>query len=55
MEAFGELLVATEEERTEAEELHLLGVLVVREDVLEVHQPARFGRAPVAQAKAVFE
>ena len=43
--------VTVEEERAEAEELHLLGVLVVGEDVLEVQQAARLRRAPVAHAE----
>ena len=51
VEVLRELAVATEEHRTEAEELHLLGVLVVREDVLEIEEPARLGRAPVADAE----
>ena len=51
VEVLRELAVAPEQHRPEAEELHLLRVLVVREDVLEVEQPARLGRAPVAEAK----
>ena len=43
--------VAAEQQRPEAEELHLLGVLVVGEHVLEVVEAPRLGRAPVAQAE----
>src|SRR5439155_3150086 len=51
VELFCEAFVAIEKERPEAEELHLFGVLVVREDVLEIKEPSRLGRAPVAHAK----
>ena len=48
VELLAELLVALEQHRPDAEELHLLRVLVVREHVLEVEQPPRLGRAPVS-------
>ena len=50
-ELLAQVLVAIEEETPEAEELDLLHVRVVREDVLEVVDLARLGRAPVLQAK----
>ncbi len=46
-----ERLVPLEEHRPEPEELHLLGVVVVGEDVLQIVELARLGRAPVAQAE----
>ena len=51
VEALRELLVSSKEHRPEPKELHLLRVLVVGEDVFEVDEAPRVGRAPVAQAK----
>jgi hypothetical protein len=47
----GEAPVAFEQVRPQAVDLHLLDVLVVGEDVLEVEQLSRLGRAPVAEAE----
>src|SRR6185312_10468309 len=51
VQGLAELLVALEEERTEAEELDLLRVVVVREDVLEIVEPAGLGGSPVLEAE----
>jgi hypothetical protein len=51
VEALAEGSVAPEQQRPEAEQLHLLGVVVVGEDVLEVRHAPRVGGAPVADAE----
>ena len=51
IEGFAERAVAIEQQRSELVQLHLFGVLVVGENVFEVHELARLGRSPIAQAK----
>ena len=45
--------VAIEEQRAEAEQLDLLGVVLAREQGLEVGLLARFGRAPAEQPERI--
>ena len=51
VERLGQRLVAPEQEGPQPEQLDLFGVFVVSENVLEIQQAPRLGRAPIAHPK----